>query len=68
MSDESYLKEIINIQYAQINKLEATIVELESALRPFVEEYEGWSENDYKYVPANVLRARSALARVKDDK
>ena len=58
----------IREQVAIREEYEAVISELKSALRPFIEEYEGWSENDYKYVPANVLRARSALARVKDSK
>ena len=58
----------IREQVAIREDYEAVISELKLALRPFIEEYEGWSENDYKYVPANVLRARSALARVKDSK
>ena len=58
----------IREQVAIREDYEAVISELKLALRPFIEEYEGWSENDYKYVPANVLRARSAYARVKDSK
>ena len=41
---------------------------LKDALLPFLEEYKGWSEDDYKYVPANVLRGRRAIDSLKDDK
>ena len=44
----------IREQVAIREDYEAVISELKLALRPFIEEYEGWSENDYKIGRAHV--------------